>query len=82
MFGECPVPTWQSSRCVEAEDVTTVNMNCCDNGKGKVKDCLSEQDGGVERVRKGKMHLIVFTRFIHSTAGSIHTVIFTLTQII
>lgn len=38
--------------------------------------------GRAERVRKGKIHSIVFTRFIHSTAGSIHTVISTLTQII
>lgn len=60
----------------------TINMNCDDNGKRKVKNCLSEQGGGAECVRKGKMHLIVFTRFIHSTAGSIHTIIFTLTQII
>lgn len=45
--GECFVPTWPRSHCVEAEDGTTINMNCSDNGKWEVKNRLPELAGGL-----------------------------------
>lgn len=49
------------------------NANCLWRRQKAKGDDLSLEQGVGKLLRKGKMPLIVFTGFIHSTAGSIHT---------
>lgn len=59
--------------CMEAEDVTRRKREPLWRRWKAKGDDLSLEQGVGKLLRKGKMPLIVFTGFIHSTAGSIHT---------